>query len=131
MVERLAAVAKQHAVDAVLVAGDVFDDNAVGMDLLQQASEALAAFAPIPVLLLPGNHDHADERGALARLQAGEHVVVCDTRDPITVGDGVVYPCPLRRRHELDDPCAYLPTASGDQPAVVMAHGGCDRLSQR
>src|ERR1700729_1598073 len=71
---RLARLAKERAVDVVVVAGDVFDDNAVGEDSLQRARDALAAFAPIPVLLLPGNHDAATPDCALARLHAGAHV---------------------------------------------------------
>src|SRR5579863_974416 len=59
VVRRMAALAHERAVDAVVVAGDVFDDNAIGEDALQRARDAMAAFAPIPVLLLPGNHDAA------------------------------------------------------------------------
>ncbi len=124
-VGRLVELAHAHAVDGVLVCGDVFDDNAVGQEVLQRAREALAGFAPLPVLLLPGNHDWADPRGALARLDAGGHVRVCAAREPLPLGDGTVWPCPLARRHERDDPTAWLPAAPDDgRPAVVMAHGG-------
>jgi len=125
-VRRLGELARQHGVGAVVVAGDVFDDNGVGADTIQQARDALSAFGDIPVVLLPGNHDPATPDSALARL--GElpgtvHVAV--ERAPITVGDIEIYPCPLTSRHTFDDPAAWLPEADDrDRVRVVVAHGG-------
>ncbi len=56
-VRRIADLAHEHRVDFVLVAGDVFHHEAVGRDTLQRAIALLEAFAPIPVYLIPGNHD--------------------------------------------------------------------------
>lgn len=39
-VERIAELARVEQADAVIVAGDVFDDNGVGPDTIQQAREA-------------------------------------------------------------------------------------------
>ncbi len=126
VVRRLATLAKERNVMAVLVAGDVFDDNAVGRDTLQRARDVLALFKPIPVLLLPGNHDAAGPDSVLRRLEAGPHVHALLDRAP---WDGVpgmrVYPCPLLRRHERDDPTRHLPTRAPEDPIrVAMAHGG-------
>lgn len=124
-VERLAAIAHERQVDAVVVAGDVFDDNAVGPETLQQAADELAKFTPIPVLLLPGNHDAATPDAALARLRAGEHVRVLLDEAPIDVGGARFWPCPLRHRHERDDPTRHLPPRQdGDPVRVAVAHGG-------
>jgi hypothetical protein len=126
VVRRLADLAKERDVMAVLVAGDVFDDNAVGRDTLQRARDVLARFKPIPVLLLPGNHDAASPDSVLRRLDAGAHVHALTTRTP---WDGVpglrVYPCPLQRRHERDDPTRHLPPRTPEERIrVAMAHGG-------
>jgi DNA repair exonuclease SbcCD nuclease subunit len=125
VVRRLAQVAKDRAVDAVVVAGDVFDDNAVGEDSLQRARDALAPFAPIPVLLLPGNHDAATPDCALARLGAGSHVHSLLNEEPFELtGLARFHPCPLRRRHERDDPSRALPKReAGDPILVAIAHG--------
>lgn len=125
-VRRLATLAKERDVMAVLVAGDVFDDNAVGRDTLQRARDVLALFKPIPVLLLPGNHDAAGPDSVLRRLDAGPHVYPLLDRAP---WDGVagmrVYPCPLQRRHERDDPTRHLPPRAPEEAIrVAMAHGG-------
>ncbi len=124
VVRTLARVAKERAVDAVVVAGDVLDDNAVGEDTLQRARDALAAFAPIPVLLLPGNHDAATPDCALLRLRAGDHVRALTDDAPFVLPHARFHPCPLRRRHERDDPCRALPArAPGDPILVAIAHG--------
>jgi DNA repair exonuclease SbcCD nuclease subunit len=129
-VRRIGRLARERQVDAVLVAGDVFDDNGVGADTVQQARDALAEFGDIPVILLPGNHDPATADSALRRLlPTPEHVHLALTREVITVGGATrpleIYPCPLMTRHHYDDPAAWLP-GRGDSTAirVAVAHGG-------
>jgi DNA repair exonuclease SbcCD nuclease subunit len=125
VIRTLAGVAKARAVDAVVVAGDVFDDNAVGRRTLEATREALEAFAPIPVLLLPGNHDPATPGGALERLEAGSHVRVLRDETPVTVAGIRFHPCPLRQRHVTGDPTGHLPPRVPDDPILVaIAHGG-------
>lgn len=128
-VERIATLAHDRDVDAVLVAGDVFDDNQVSGWVEQRARDALARFAPIPVLLLPGNHDAAEPGGVLARFLEGaqglDHVQVLLDREPLTLGDATVFPCPLFARASVDDPTAHVPPRDDDTGLrVVVAHGG-------
>lgn len=124
-VRKIAQLAKDRKVDAVLVAGDVMDDNGVGRDTLQQTDDALAVFDPVPVILLPGNHDPATPDSALARLAKRKHVHLATTRDPIKLANGTVYPCPLLTRHTFDDPAAWLPERGpSDGVRVALAHGG-------
>jgi hypothetical protein len=124
VVRRLAALAKERRVDAVVVAGDVFDVNAVGDDVVQRARDALAEFAPIPVLLLPGNHDAGTPDCVLRRLGAGAHVHALLDTEPRTIAGIAFHPCPLMRRHERDDPTRHLaPRAPGDPVRIAIAHG--------
>jgi len=131
VVETLAAKAHEHQVDAVVVAGDVFDDNQVSPHTLQKARDALQAFAPIPVYLIAGNHDAAEPGNALERLQQGTrplpHVHVLLSEDPVPLGDhAVLYPCPLTRRHHFNDPTRHLPARTSGDPTlrIAIAHGG-------
>jgi DNA repair exonuclease SbcCD nuclease subunit len=125
VVRRIAALAHAHRVDAVVVAGDVLDDNAVGRATLQATSDALRAFAPIPVLLLPGNHDAGTPDCGLARLAPQAHVRVCLDEAPILLDGLHLHPCPLRRRHEREDPARGLPARQAGEPVrVAIAHGG-------
>jgi DNA repair exonuclease SbcCD nuclease subunit len=122
----LGGVAREKGAEAVVIAGDLLDDNGVGPDTLQLAADALASLAPLPVLVLPGNHDAADEHSALARLDSADHVQVLDRREPVAVGDALFFPCPLLRRHETRDPTDWLPAREpGDRRVrVAVAHGG-------
>jgi DNA repair exonuclease SbcCD nuclease subunit len=57
-VERIARLATARGVDAVLVAGDVFDAQTVPDRTVRRLFNALAGFAG-PWLMIPGNHDAA------------------------------------------------------------------------
>ncbi|MCP5150374.1 MAG: DNA repair exonuclease [Chromatiales bacterium] len=124
-VERIADLAHAEQVDAVLVAGDVFDDNGVGPDTIQQAREVLAKF-DVPVVLLPGNHDPATADSALARIaDTTPNVHVTLTSAPLRFGALEIHPCPLVSRHQYDDPTANLPDrGAADTVRVALAHGG-------
>ena len=55
-VRELGRIAKQEDCQFMVVCGDVFDSNLVDKKTVSRAIETLKA-VPIPVYLLPGNHD--------------------------------------------------------------------------
>lgn len=57
-IERIAELAAEHKVDAVLVAGDVFDAQTVSDRTIHRTFDAMQGFTGL-WLLLPGNHDAA------------------------------------------------------------------------
>ena len=122
----LGPLAREQAAAAVVIAGDFLDDNGVGPDTLQLAADALDSLAPLPVLILPGNHDAAGEHSALSRLPHGEHVQILAERAPVLIDEALFFPCPLSRRHETSDPTGWLPAReTGDRRVrVAVAHGG-------
>jgi len=128
----IAGVAKEQGAQAVVVAGDFFDDNSVGPDTIQLAEDSLQTFAPIPVLILPGNHDAATEHSALKRLQGLKHVHVLMDQEPVEIEGTLFYPCPLSRRHETSDPTSWLPERDpgDDRVRVAIAHGGVIEFSE-
>ncbi|WP_295642491.1 DNA repair exonuclease [uncultured Corynebacterium sp.] len=85
-IERLFEVAKEKDCAAIVVAGDVFDDNLLDQQVYRRAMDVLAG-APCPVYLLPGNHDPLDassiygkqEFKALASRDAAPVIVLDDT----------------------------------------------------
>ncbi|MCC5857573.1 MAG: DNA repair exonuclease [Ectothiorhodospiraceae bacterium] len=130
-IRHMAGLARERAVDLVVVSGDVFDDNGVGGDTLQQASDALRTFGDIPVLLIPGNHDPATPDSALHRMLCPDNVRVATEREPLVLAGAAVYPCPLSRRHERDDPTAWLPRReTGEGVRIAVAHGGAMRFGE-
>lgn len=129
-VRAIGKLAQEVRADAVLVAGDVLDDNGLGRDSLQQTADALASFGAVPVGLLPGNHDAATEDSALARLELPPNARLLTTREAVRFGDTWVYPCPLMRRHESEDPTEWLPERAPDEGIrIAVAHGGIRNFS--
>ena len=65
-VSRIAAVAEEHNVDAVLVAGDLFDSSTVPSAVVMEVLEVIGSMNR-PVLVIPGNHDHGGAGGVWQR----------------------------------------------------------------
>lgn len=68
--------ALRHQVDAVLVAGDLFDHSRVRPLVVEAAIQELRRLRQ-PAIIIPGNHDCVDSTSIYRRIdlrQAGEHV---------------------------------------------------------
>jgi exonuclease SbcD len=85
--------ARSHGVDAVVVAGDVYDRAVPGTDAVALLGRTLEGFARsgIPVIITSGNHDSAIRLGFGGRLSepAGIHLrtTVADIPRPVIVAD--------------------------------------------
>lgn len=71
---------EQEAVDAVVIAGDVYDRSvppASAVELLDEVLHRLCVELKVPVVLIPGNHDSAERLrfGARQLCQAGLHIM--------------------------------------------------------
>ena len=75
---QLISLAKDKAVDGVLVAGDVFDKTTPSREALELSEELFAGFlaSGIPVFVIPGNHDSAQQVSYCSSITAfaGLHV---------------------------------------------------------
>lgn len=129
VVERLAALATEHAVDAVLVAGDVFDAQTVSDKTVRRLFNTMQAYRG-PWFLLPGNHDAALAESVWTRAHrlgvVPPNVTTCLESRVHAVSDRfAVLPAPLVQRHtygDLTDWCAEAPTPEG-LPRIGLAHG--------
>src|SRR2546426_4334707 len=92
VVRRLGELARSQRCDFALVCGDVFESSQIERRTLARALEAIASI-PVPVYLLPGNHDPLDAasvyRSAAFRDAAPAHVYVLDDARPRAVAPGV------------------------------------------
>lgn len=129
VVERLACLASEHDVDAVLVAGDVFDAQTVTEKTIRRLFNAMAAFEG-PWLMIPGNHDAALTESVWTQAQRlnviPDQVRVCLDSTPVTVaGKFTVLPAPLTQRHTYTDLTEGFGSAGRDEglPRVGLAHG--------
>ena len=68
VIERIADLASEEAVDAVLVAGDVFEAQTVSDRTIRRLFNAMSAYAGLWILI-PGNHDAALAESVWTRAQ--------------------------------------------------------------
>ncbi len=129
-VARIAALATQENVDAVLVAGDVFDRPALSDQSLRRAINAMSDFRG-RWILLPGNHDAALEVSVWSRLAqlglAGANITVADKPGVLEFPEAgfAVLAAPLTQRQTHDDLTAFFDTAPST-PGLLrigLAHG--------
>ena len=98
-IDHAVEVARNAAVDAVLIAGDLYDRALPSVDAVRLADEALCRLSELcPVVVISGNHDSAARLGFGAALldRAGVHVrtAVSGCGSPVMVGDTAVYALP-------------------------------------
>lgn len=134
-VRRLGELARETGAAFVLVAGDIFDSSQATKATVSAACAAIGAI-PVPVLAIPGNHDHGGP-GSLwdqeffrrEQAQLAPNLRLLLTPEPVVLERAVLLPAPLLRRHEPGDPTAWIRrrlAAGGlpeDRPRVVLAHG--------
>lgn len=126
-------LADAEAAEFVVVAGDVFETNRVRPRTVGRALEAMASI-PVPVFLLPGNHDPLDAatvyRSPTFLRTVPSNVVVLDHPDPVEVREGVqVVGAPWTTKRPLLDLVAAACDALVVDPAcvrVLVGHGAVD-----
>jgi DNA repair exonuclease SbcCD nuclease subunit len=140
-IDAIAAIgrlAEEHGAGFIVVAGDVFESNQISRETLARALDALRKL-PVPIFLLPGNHDPLDGASLFATrdfLTMPETVVVIRDQQPIPVPglEGVeVVGAPWRTKHPSTDLCAALADSLEPAPAgvvrVAVCHGQTDDLA--
>jgi exonuclease SbcD len=124
-------VAREQRVDAVSIAGDLYDRALPPVDAVRLASEALARLAEhAPVLAISGNHDSAARLGFGAELLARAGVHVCTdpaaVGRPIAVADGWVYPIPYLEPDLVREPLGVEERSHAAALAAAMARVRAD-----
>lgn len=135
VVERLAALATEQAVDAVLVAGDVFDAQTVSDRTVRRLFHALAGYAG-PWILIPGNHDAAlaesvwTRAALLGAVPANVHLALQPQVLSFAERGFAVLAAPLTQRHTHADLTAWFDDAE-TPPGLLrigIAHGSVQGL---
>ena len=129
-VKAVGRLATARGADAVLVAGEAFDANAVADRTLIRMLDGLKAFSGDWVFI-PGNHDAALADSVWTRLQERQpptnvHLAL-EPEQPLLLAGGraAVLPAVLQRRHEVDDLTAWFNQAETPPAAIRigLAHG--------
>ncbi len=128
-VGKIAELARQYEVDAVLVAGDAFDSNHVHDRTIFRTIESLKPFEG-PWVFLPGNHDAALAHSVWTRMRGmGLPADVQIADQPVALlgwdGRAAILPAPLRRHREAIDQTEWFDAAATPEGAVRigLAHG--------
>lgn len=138
-IRRLGDLAQEHDAGFVVVGGDVFETNQVERRTVARALEALGG-VPVPVFLLPGNHDPLDAASVFHSPgftgRKPENVVVLETSEARRV-PGVanveVVGAPWPTKRPLCDLVAKAVDGLAPAPEgvlrVLVGHGIVDTLS--
>ena len=130
VIERIAGLATEETVDAVLVAGDVFDAQTVSDRTIRRLFNAMAAYTG-PWILISGNHDAALAESVWTRAQrleavpANAHLAL--TPEGMEFGDAgfAILPAPLTQRHTMSDLTEWFDHAETTDGLlrIGLAHG--------
>ena len=100
-VSRIFTLAEQNNVDLILVAGDLFDSSTVAVGTIMEILEIFGS-ANIPIVVLPGNHDHAGAGGVWRRQdlvsewkRRAPQMKLLDKKAPVILDNSVILPCPF------------------------------------
>jgi len=135
--ERLAAarrvveVAREQRADFVLIAGDTFEDNGVERALIQKAADTLGS-SPVPVYLIPGNHDPLTPGSVWEHpaWKTMELVHVLREEKPVDIPGGILYPCPVKDKRSRKDPTAWIIPGDTGAIRIGLAHGSVEGIQQ-
>ena len=118
-------------VDAVLIAGDLFDSERLSIQTERFLLEAFARLstARIQVVYATGNHDSGGESSAARRLPWPDNVTVVDGESPVRVeirgaegAVGYVTAAGHGRPRVTDDLSKSFPAPTGPLPEVGLLH---------
>ena len=100
--EEVASIAADRKVDAVLMAGDVFDSPAPPPEAEKLVYDFLARLVPegIAAVVIAGNHDHPRKLGALASLLEGLRIHVRSEVRPPSQGLSLIHISEPTRRNQ-------------------------------
>jgi DNA repair protein SbcD/Mre11 len=130
MIDHVVDVVRAEGVDAVVVAGDVYDRALPGVDVVALLDDALARLAATEavVVLTSGNHDSARRLGFAARLMEWSRVHVrtdpARCAEPVLLEDAwgavAIYPLPYLEP-ALAGPALGLGPGSGHEEVLRTA----------
>jgi DNA repair exonuclease SbcCD nuclease subunit len=142
-IRRIGEAAREHGAEFILIAGDLFDSPTANKTTVSAACSAIGQLA-IPVLAIPGNHDHGGPGGLWEQsfFQREHQSLAPNLRillepKPVELESAWIFPCPLLRRAESADTTAWLRAPEGvsgcgsDKPRIVLAHGSTQQFTSQ
>jgi len=125
-VKNLMKVAKENEADFIIVAGDLFDNNDVDRGLIEVVLDIIGQVTPIPVYILPGNHDPLtrDSLYLDSSWKSLNNVIIFESKEPLKIPNlnVTLYPCPVTQKQTSSDLTEWIKAANEDI-SIGIAHG--------
>jgi DNA repair exonuclease SbcCD nuclease subunit len=88
--------------------------------------------SPVPVYVIPGNHDPLVPGSVWDHPAWGEQgkIRVLRAPEPLEIPGGTLYPCPVLEKHSRKDPTAWIDAARADGIRIGLAHGTVEGMPQ-
>lgn len=129
---KVVELANQQEVDALLIAGDTFEHNAVSVEEVERVADVLAR-CQRPIFLIPGNHD-PDVAGGIWRQRLWAdlpRLTICREAKPVSLQSGsqaqgqawTLFPSPMQSKYSSEDPTAWIDGQAGEGIRIGLAHG--------
>jgi len=128
--QKILFLASEEKAAFVLICGDLFDSRTPSGLTVNLTSEILNNFPEVPVFILPGTHDFADDSGIFAcpeNLSFGPQTTVLTdaVKSPLCLPD---FNCYLhfninRSNHSAQSPLTGLSRTGNDGFHIALAHG--------
>ena len=128
---RTLALAAERNADAFLIAGDLFEDNHVENELVDEVVALFADYPDLAILILPGNHDPYSGPDSIwdrkQFLEAPSHIHVFREPGSWEMNGVHFVASPLQQKVSTLDPSLRLQSLAGSLPTaaikVGMTHG--------
>ena len=124
--KKLMNIAKDNNVDFIIIAGDLFDNNDVDRRLVDIAVKIMGDAEPIPVYILPGNHDPLTRDSLYLNQQwySLDNTFILKNNQPVEIpGINVtLYPCPVTQKQTRRDLTEWIKLINNNI-SVGIAHG--------
>lgn len=124
--ERALALAKERRVDALCIAGDLYEDGRAGSDRAAYLRDVLGDLTPIRVFISPGNHDPHTRASMYERMgDIPDNVTIFGRRRfaSATLADGLTL-WGFGHEHGVDrDPAIGDFTCEGPGTHLLLFHG--------
>ena len=133
-VRNLLEFGEELNVDFVVAAGDNFESNQVGRELLRETKAVLEDFPELPIYFIPGNHDPLMEDYAFNTEplnSLGPNVHILTREQPVEVPNTsvVLYPGICRKKKSSQSPLKWVPDREkDDRIRIGLAHGNWMQL---
>jgi len=119
----LAVIELAKDVDALLIAGDLFDQDCVEPETIRLLCDGFASLGDTKVLIAAGNHDPLTENSYYNLAAFPQQVHVFGTTvSHVTVADCDVYGISFGKA-VCDEPLLEVLPKSGGRPSVMLMHG--------